>query len=61
MGFDVSQVIDNKKSWVSTGATDRTHSTTPLYTQEDSRLLINKKEIDMMLDATRGCDYDLFY
>lgn len=59
-GFNLKQTPDNKKSWIQTGATTRIHNTTPQYYQEDSRLVINTKEVDIALDATRGIEYDVY-
>lgn len=59
-GFNLSQTVDNKKSWIQTGSTNRVHSTTPQYHQEDSKLVINTKEIDIALDTARGIEYDVF-
>lgn len=59
-GFNLKQTPDNKKSWIQTGATTRIHSTTPQYHQEDSRLVINTKEVDVALDTARGIEYDVY-
>ena len=59
-GFNLTPVVDNKKSWVQTGATTRVHNTTPQYYQEDSKLVINTKEIDVALDTARGIEYDVY-
>lgn len=59
-GFNLSATVDNKKSWVQAGATTRIHNTTPQYHQEDSKLIINTKEIDIALDTARGIEYDVY-
>ena len=59
-GFNLLQTIDNKKSWIQTGATIRQHYLTPQYYQEDSKLVINTKEIDVSLDVARGIEYDVY-
>jgi hypothetical protein len=59
-GFNLMQTVDNKKSWIQTGTTTRIHYTTPQYYQEDSRLVLNTKEIDVALDTARGIEYDVF-
>lgn len=59
-GFRVNRTVDNKKSWAEDGFTERIHTTTPNYFQEDSKLLINTKEIDVTLDLARGIEYDVF-
>lgn len=59
-GFTLNQTVDNKKSWIQTGTTIRQHYSTPQYYQEDSRLVINTKEVDIALDTARGIEYDVF-
>ncbi|GAH17039.1 unnamed protein product, partial [marine sediment metagenome] len=59
-GFNLSQTPDNKKSWVQTGATVRIDDITPQYYQEDSKLVINTKEVDVSLDTARGIEYDVY-
>ena len=59
-GFNLKQTPDNKKSWVQTGSTTRVHYSTPQYYQEDSRLVINTKEVDVALDTARGIEYDVY-
>jgi len=59
-GFNLSATVDNKKSWVQASGTTRIHNTTPQYYQEDSKLVINTKEIDVALDTARGIEYDVW-
>jgi hypothetical protein len=59
-GFNLLRTVDNKKSWIQTGSTIRIDDTTPQYYQEDSRLVINTKEIDVSLDTARGIEYDVY-
>jgi len=59
-GFDLNRTVDNKKSWSQSGATTRIHSSTPQYYQEDSRLVINTKEVDVALDTSRGIEHDVY-
>jgi len=59
-GFNLKQTPDNKKSWVQAGATTRIHHSTPQYYQEDSKLVINTKEVDIALDTARGIEYDVY-
>lgn len=59
-GFKLNLTIDNKKSWIQEGEIDRSNSITPTYHQEDSRLVLNTKEIDLSLDAMQGIDYDIY-
>jgi len=60
VGFEVSRVQDNKKSWVKEGSIERVHNTKPNYYQRASTLIINTKEIDATLDISRGIEYDTF-
>ena len=60
VGFNLNRIVDNKKSWVEDGKVERTHYTTPNYYQEDSKLILNTKEIDVTLDVSRGVEYDVF-
>ena len=60
LGFNVNRVVDNKKSWVEDGRVDRVHYSSPNYYQVDSKLIINTKEVDATLDASRGIEYDVF-
>ena len=59
-GFNLTQIVDNKKSWIQTGSTTRIHYSTPQYYQEDSQLVLNTKEVDIALDTARGIEYDVF-
>ena len=60
VGFNLKQNVDNKKSWTEAGSTTRIHYSTPQYHQEDSKLVINTKEVDIALDTARGIEYDVF-
>lgn len=60
LGFNVNRTVDNKKSWYETGFTERMHYSTPNYFQEDSKLIINTKEVDVTLDLARGIEFDVF-
>jgi hypothetical protein len=59
-GFDLNQTVDNKKSWIQTGSTTRIHASTPQYYQEDSKLVLNTKEVDVALDTAQGIEYDVY-
>lgn len=59
-GFNLIQTVDNKKSWIQTGATTRIDDTTPQYYQQDSKLVLNTKEVDIALDTARGIEYDIY-
>ncbi len=60
VGFQLNRTVDNKKSWVYSGATEREDDTTIKYYQESSDLIINTKEIDLSIDASRAIEYDVF-
>jgi len=60
VGFDLTPIVDNKKSWVQAGAITRIDDTTPQYYQEDSKLVLNTKEVDVALDTARGIEYDVW-
>ena len=60
-GFKLNPVIDNKKTWIQQGEVVRKHPTMPQYYQEDSRLVLNTKEIDISLDVAKGIESDVFY
>ena len=59
-GFNLTKTVDNKKSWSQSGETIRIDDTTPQYYQEDSKLVINTKEVGISLDASRGVEYDIY-
>lgn len=61
-GFNVRRVIDNKKSWVYTESAE-TYSSfgrNTFYSANDSRLIINTKEIDVNIDIARAIEYDVY-
>jgi hypothetical protein len=60
VGFTLNRTIDNKKSWVYSGETTRIHESTPNYYQEDSKLVLNTKEIEVAIDISRGIEYDIY-
>ena len=59
-GYRLTPIVDNKKSWIQTGATTRIHYDTPQYDQLDSKLVLNTKEVDVSLDTARGIEYDVY-
>ena len=59
-GFNIGRTVDNKKSWIQTGSTTRIHESTPQYYQQDSKLILNTKEVDIALDTARGIEYDVY-
>lgn len=60
VGFQLNRIVDNKKSWVYSGATEREHSSTVRYYQESSDLIINTKEVDLSLDPSQAIEYDIY-
>lgn len=60
VGFNLNRTVDNKKSWVYDDAVERKHYTTPNYYQENSKLILNTKEIDVAIDVARGVEYDVY-
>lgn len=62
LGYKVTKVLDNKKSWVYYESAN-THSSIGRgtnYEVNDSRLIINTKEISMSLDIARAIEYDVY-
>ena len=59
-GFDLALTVDNRKSWIQTGATIRIDDSTPQYYQQDNKLVLNTKEVDVALDTARGIEYDVY-
>ena len=61
-GFNVTKTIDNKKSWVyvETGATYSSINRNTRYNADDSRLIINTKEIEVSIDIARAIEYDVY-
>lgn len=64
LGFNVTKQIDNKKTWVySTGTTnhfDDFTSTVTDYDVNDSRLIINTKELSIYLDPIQAIEDDIY-
>ena len=60
-GFDLTITRDNKKSWVQSGSTLRSDAyTSTEYYQDDSKLVINTKEVDLGVDPSRAIEYDVY-
>jgi hypothetical protein len=59
-GFDLTITVDNKKSWTQEGAIVRNDINTPTYYQQDSKLVLNTKEIDLSLDSMQGLEKDIY-
>ena len=60
VGFVLNKVIDNKKSWVEENNIYRKDENTSQYYVKDERLILNTKEVDVGLDASRGIEFDFF-
>lgn len=64
LGFDITRQIDNKKSWVySSGETRHYDTFSPTavdYLLNDSKLLINSKEISIYLDPIQAIENDVY-
>ncbi len=59
-GFNLKQTPDNKKSWIEAGEVTRQHYSTPQYYQEDNKLIINTKEVDIALDTAQAIEWDVY-
>ncbi len=62
LGYNVVKTIDNKKSWVYYESAN-THSYTAKntnYTINDSRLIINTKEVSISLDIAKAIECDVY-
>jgi len=62
--FDITKVCDNKKSWVTMDVEDDREFLLPLreteYSTNNSRLVINTKEVDLNLSITNGIETDVW-
>jgi hypothetical protein len=62
LGYNVVKTLDNKKSWVYYESAN-THSSTGRgtnYTVNDSRLIINTKEVTIGIDVARAIECDVY-
>jgi hypothetical protein len=59
-GFSIEEIIDNKKSWVDIDENTERIDENTQYSLEDSKLLINTKEIDIGFSPSNALEYDLF-
>jgi hypothetical protein len=59
-GFLIDDIIDNKKSWVITRNLESREDNETFYELEDSRLVINTKEIDIGLSPTIALENNIF-
>ena len=60
VGFKLNETIDNKKAWPYDGYVQRIDDLNPTYTQNDSKLVLNTKVIDIGLDPSSALEYDVF-
>ncbi len=62
LGYNVTKTVDNRKSWVyHTGSTQRFDDLTQTsYVENDSRLIINTKEVSINLDIARAIECDVY-
>ena len=63
-GFDLDKIVDNKKSWTETDTkvkrvVNNLDFRETSYYENDSRLLINSKEIDLTIDVSKAIDNDI--
>jgi len=63
-GFKLQQVVDNKKSWISTDDKVRLNTDgnfNALYYVDNEKLVLNVKNIDLFLNPAQGLVYDVWY
>lgn len=62
LGYDVTKITDNRKSWIyQSGYTNRFDDLTQTsYVENDSRLIINTKEVSINLDIARAIECDVY-
>lgn len=62
LGFNVTKTVDNKKSWVyyETANTHSSSGRNTYYEVNDSRLIINTKEISLSLDIATAIECDVY-
>ena len=59
-GFDITDFSDNKKSWVYDTTYKQRLEENTSYSVNDSRLVINTKEIDFGIDPSNALLYDIY-
>jgi len=59
-GFVVDDIVDNKKSWLITRELEQREDFNTGYELNDSRLIINTKEIDIGLSISRALENNVF-
>lgn len=59
--LEIEKVVDNRKSWFYTGQTKRLDTLRETsYEQNDSRLIINTKEVNVTLDIAKAIECDVY-
>jgi hypothetical protein len=59
-GFNITDKSDNKKSWVYDETYQQRIEENTSYSVNDSRLIINTKEIDFGVDPSKALEFDLY-
>jgi hypothetical protein len=59
-GFVIDDIVDNKKSWLLTSELEEREDFNTYYEIDDSRLIINTKEIDIGLSVSRALEDNVF-
>ncbi len=60
LGYDITKVVDNKKSWLPELNTRLDGANDTLYEISDNRLLINTKEVSLLLNPSRFIEKDVY-
>jgi hypothetical protein len=64
LGYTLSSVVDNNKSWVDTEVGERINldgGYNSIYATDNENLVINVKNIDLYLNPAQGLTYDVWY
>jgi hypothetical protein len=63
LGFSISRVKDNKKSWVDseTGLRRNTDGNNSFYFVDEEKLVLNAKNVDVFLNPGQALTYDVWY
>lgn len=59
-GFIIDDIVDNKKSWVITNENEDRNDYNTFYNLDDSKLVINTKEIDIGLSPSQVLEMDVY-
>jgi len=63
LGFNLTKIVDNKKSWADDNTILRTSSEgnfNARYVTSDDKLVLNVKNVDLMLNPAQGLLYDIY-